>query len=197
MRLGGKYLLRLILLAFTAMPVVAITISPAQTASRICKTLEARLAAMPSGSSSKSRNYSRAIAKQQQQLGIVRARMKQAKCGFGIFGNRIPECAQLRKSAASMENNLAKLRRQQGRIGGGSEAQRSRIQARLKANDCYDKGAVKTRKKKQRAQQAKHAIGGPQAAAPQHGFSNHVRAVVRRVLFPNLVFSVQGQILPG
>ena len=146
MRLVGKHLLRLILLAFTAMPIVAITVLPSQATSRICKTLEAQLAALPSGSSKKSRNYAGAIAKQQQQLGIVRARMKQARCGFGIFGNRIPECAQLRKSAASMENNLAKLRRQQGRIGGGSQAQRSRIQARLRANNCHDKGAAQARK---------------------------------------------------
>ncbi|MFC5585917.1 DUF2865 domain-containing protein [Nitratireductor kimnyeongensis] len=146
MRLGGKYLVRLIFLAFAAAPIAATPLVQAEAASRICKTLEAQLAATPSGSSSKSRSYARAIAKQQHQLGIVRSRMKQAKCGFGIFGNRIAQCAQLRKSAASMENNLTKLRQMERRTNVGSKAGRASIQARLRANNCYDKGTTRTRK---------------------------------------------------
>lgn len=145
MYLRGKNLFCFMLVAAMSMIGVAATIADAEAKSRTCRKLETQLAAASGGSPKQARRYDRAIAKQMKELGVVRARIKNTRCGFGIFGNNVQQCAQLRKSAGSMEKNLAELRRQRALKGGGSSKRRSQIQAALKANNCNTRTASRSR----------------------------------------------------
>ncbi|WP_295812243.1 DUF2865 domain-containing protein [uncultured Nitratireductor sp.] len=149
MHLGGKLLFRFMLL-LAAVCAGTIANTTAEAKSPTCRKLEAQLSTTAPGTTAQVRRYDRAIARQENQLGIVRSRMSQARCGFGILGSRVAQCARLRKSADSMEKNLAKLRRERGRTNPGRGAQRSRIRAALKANKCHTNGPTEMRKKIQK-----------------------------------------------
>lgn len=157
MHLGGKYLLRIVFLALTAALGAAATVADANAKSRTCTNLEMQLAAASPQSSAKARGYDRAIAKQQHQLGIVRSRLRKARCGLGIFKNRGSQCTDLRRSEARMAKNLANLRSQQGRNGGVSGKERARLRSALKDNNCY---AKKSPQQTQRKEQKRAASSG-------------------------------------
>ncbi|WP_421871340.1 DUF2865 domain-containing protein [Nitratireductor rhodophyticola] len=148
MYLRGNDLLRFLLLANVCLVVVAATLANAEAKSRTCRNLESQLAATSSGSSGLARRYDRAIAKQMRELGVVRARIKSSRCGFGIFGKNPPQCAQLKASATHMSRNLAKLRKERALKGGGSPSQRSQLQAALRANNCKEKTASRSHRAK-------------------------------------------------
>ncbi|EKF17943.1 DUF2865 domain-containing protein [Nitratireductor pacificus] len=114
--------------------------------SQACRNLAAELKMAGRGSSgAQARKLQNAIAQQNVQLGKVRAQIRQAQCGFGIFSNNVAHCATLRKSAASMENNIWKLQMRLDRSGRpGSGRDRNRILASMRANGCNQKPAVKT-----------------------------------------------------
>ncbi len=154
MHLGGKYLLRFVFLAVTAALGLTATVVDANAKSRTCRNLEMQLAAASPRSSAKAGGYDRAIAKQQHQLGIVRSRLRQSRCGLGIFKNRSSQCTDLRKSEARMAKNLASLRSQRGRKGGASGKERARLRTALKDNNCYAKKSLQQAERKKPKQAA-------------------------------------------
>ncbi|EIM77310.1 hypothetical protein A33O_02438 [Nitratireductor aquibiodomus RA22] len=154
MHLGGKYLLRIVFVFVTAALGAAATVADANAKSRTCRNLEMQLAAASPNSSAKARGYDRAIAKQQHQLGIVRSRLRQARCGVGIFKNRSSQCTDLRESETRMAKNLAKLQSERGRKGGASGKERARLRSALKDNNCHAKKSPQQAQRKKQKQAA-------------------------------------------
>jgi hypothetical protein len=112
-------------------------------ASRVCRQLEAQLAAASGGGgSSLSRKYDAAIQKQRTQIAKARSRARAGGCGFSLFGSGGESCSALNASVKKMENNLAALQRKQGETAGGSGKSRARIMASLDANNCRDQAVA-------------------------------------------------------
>lgn len=128
------------LLGALALSVVAVT--EPQAASRVCRQLEAELAAASNGGGGGSailRRYDDAIDRQREQLAKVRGRASDANCGFSLFSRNVNQCAALNSTIERMNANLDALQAKRARLaGGGSRRDRSRILAALDANDCRD-----------------------------------------------------------
>ncbi|WP_082143921.1 DUF2865 domain-containing protein [Nitratireductor soli] len=156
---GGGTVFRALCLVLGLSAGLVVSADEAFGQSSVCRNLAAELkVATGRGSNSQARKLQNAIAKQNAQLGKVRAQIRQAQCGFGIFGNNIAQCATLRKSASSMENNIWKLQMQldgQGRSSAGRD--RARILASMRANRCNDEPAVKAVSAPAKARAARQA----------------------------------------
>lgn len=114
----------------------------AEAASRLCRQLEADLASASGGSSSQTRRYDRAIAKQRDAIRQTRDRLRGENCGFSLFGGG--RCGQLNDAIDRMEANLASLEDQRaGMRSGGSRSELNRILAALNANGCREEAAPK------------------------------------------------------
>ncbi|MGX5800151.1 DUF2865 domain-containing protein [Bradyrhizobium sp. Arg314] len=127
------------LLAALAASAGALTES--QAASRICRQLEAELAATRGGGGGPGlvRKYDDAIARQREQLAKARGRASDASCGFTLFSRNVSQCAAINASIQRMNANLDTLQAKRERLaGGGTRRDRSRILAALDANDCRD-----------------------------------------------------------
>ncbi|MCR4266667.1 DUF2865 domain-containing protein [Nitratireductor sp. ZSWI3] len=112
---------------------------------QLCRNLASQLQiASRGGSAAQISKLQGAIARQNGELSKVRGQMRTARCGFGIFGNRAPECTALRKSASSMERNVLNLRSELDRQGQGNAVRdRNHILATMRAKGCDDKPAVR------------------------------------------------------
>lgn len=128
--------------------VVATAESNAQ--SRLCRQLEAQLAATSSGGNSPQfRKYDRAVKTQRRELKKAKRNARRAGCRTGalsIFGNgnNRSQCNALISTIDRMEQNLAQLERRLARYddGGRSPAVRARLLDRIEANGCRDRQEV-------------------------------------------------------
>ncbi|MEI9402986.1 DUF2865 domain-containing protein [Mesorhizobium sp. Cs1330R2N1] len=118
----------------------AVTLTESKAASRICRQLEAELAATRGGGGGPGlvRKYDDAIARQREQLAKARGRASDAGCGFTLFSRNVSQCAAINASIERMNANLDTLQTKRERLagGGGSRGDRGRILAALDANGC-------------------------------------------------------------
>ncbi len=122
------------------------TALPADAASRICRQLQAELAGGSSGRGQPRlvAKYDDAIDRQRREIEKARSQARRAGCFFAIFGSDRSQCTMLNAAIERMGNNLDKLQAKRARLtGGGSARNRQRILARLEANGCSGKPAVK------------------------------------------------------
>lgn len=128
----------------TALLVVA-SVQPADAAAKVCRQLEAELAAAgrSGNGAGLARKYDKAIATQQAQLSAARARYRNASCGFGFLSPDL--CKPLDAKIDAMEANLAKMQSKRVQIGGGKSSGtrgRASILADLSENNCRDNPVV-------------------------------------------------------
>ncbi|MEI9412854.1 DUF2865 domain-containing protein [Mesorhizobium salmacidum] len=114
-----------------------------QAASRVCRQLEADLAAASRGGGGGPalvRKYDAAIERQREQISKARGQANSAGCGFSLFSRNINQCAGLNATIERMNANLDSLQAKRAQLagGGGSRRDRGRILAALDANDCRD-----------------------------------------------------------
>jgi len=122
-----------------ALAASAVAVTEPQAASRMCRQLEAELAATRGGGGGPGliRKYDDAIARQREQLAKARSRAGNANCGFTLFSRNAGECAGINASIERMNANLDSLQAKRERLsGGGSRRDRGRILAALDANGC-------------------------------------------------------------
>ncbi|MBZ9812329.1 DUF2865 domain-containing protein [Mesorhizobium sp. CA7] len=117
----------------------AVAFAESQAASRICRQLEAELAATRGGGGGPGlvRKYDDAIARQREQLAKARSRASDAGCGFTLFSRNVSQCAAINASIERMNANLYTLQAKRERLAaGGARRDRSRILAALDTNGC-------------------------------------------------------------
>ncbi|RWM07075.1 DUF2865 domain-containing protein [Mesorhizobium sp.] len=121
-----------------ALAASAVAVTEPQAASRMCRQLEAELAAARGGGGpGLIRKYNDAIARQREQLAKARSRASDANCGFTLFSRNVSQCAGINASIERMNANLDTLQAKRERLaGGGTRRDRSRILAALDANGC-------------------------------------------------------------
>lgn len=116
---------------------------------RLCRQLEAQLAALSpgGGGGAQYRKYDKAVAAQRAQLRQARSQARGAGCGFSLFGGGGGRCAGLNRTIDKMERNLSALQSKRTQLSGnsGSRRQRNRLLASLDANDCRGKPAARQR----------------------------------------------------
>lgn len=124
--------------------------SDAAANTRACRQLEAELASVGGGGSSKYKKYDAAVARQRDQLDIARRQARRAGCGFSFFGGA-SECGGINAQIDRMERNLQALERKRRELSGNVDPrrERARILAALEAQGCRDgnrpRGVVVTR----------------------------------------------------
>ncbi|TPM36046.1 DUF2865 domain-containing protein [Mesorhizobium sp. B2-3-5] len=129
-------------------------ITEPQAASRVCRQLEADLAAASRGGGGPAmiRKYDAAIDRQRQQISRARDQASSAGCGFSLFARNINQCAGLNATIERMNANLDSLQAKRAQLaGGGSRHDRGRILAALDANGCRDDAAPQRRAPQQDA----------------------------------------------
>jgi hypothetical protein len=116
---------------------VAPQVQPAAAASRVCRQLEAELAAVRGGGKQGLyRKYDRAVAAQAVQIAIARRQARAAGCGFRILGGN-SACDALDDRIDRMESNLSALQRKRAQFATGTPRRnRLRILAELDAKGC-------------------------------------------------------------
>jgi hypothetical protein len=114
------------------------TAAPAFADSRLCRQLEAELAAAANpGGSAALQKYDDAIARQRDELIKARRQARGQRCGFSLLGNGVKQCAALNATIEKMAINLEALQRKRSQLaGGGGEKSRTRLLASLDANGC-------------------------------------------------------------
>ncbi|MEI9427576.1 DUF2865 domain-containing protein [Mesorhizobium sp. Cs1299R1N3] len=127
-----------------------------QAASRVCRQLEADLAAASRGGGGGPalvRKYEAAIERQREQISKARGQANNAGCGFSLFSRNINQCAGLNATIDRMNANLDSLQAKRAQLagGGGSRRDRGRILAALDANDCRDDAVAPRRAPPQEA----------------------------------------------
>ncbi|TSE09572.1 DUF2865 domain-containing protein, partial [Mesorhizobium intechi] len=119
------------------------SIAEPQAASRVCRQLEADLAAASRGGGggpAMIRKYDAAIDRQSEQISKARSQADNAGCGFSLFSRNINRCAGLNATIDRMNANLDSLQAKRAQLagGGGSRRDRGRILAALDVNGCRD-----------------------------------------------------------
>ncbi|KRB19910.1 MULTISPECIES: DUF2865 domain-containing protein [Mesorhizobium] len=117
------------------------TITEPQAASRVCRQLEADLAAASRGGGGPAmiRKYDAAIDRQREQISKARGQADNAGCGFSLFSRNVNQCAGLNATIDRMNANLDSLQAKRAQLaGGGSRRDSGRILAALDANGCRD-----------------------------------------------------------
>ncbi|PZV36070.1 DUF2865 domain-containing protein [Mesorhizobium kowhaii] len=113
-----------------------------QAASRVCRQLEADLAAASRGGGGGPaliRKYDAAIERQREQISRARSQSSSAGCGFSLFSRNVSECAGLNATIDRMNANLDSLQAKRAQLSsGGSRRDRGRILAALDAKGCRD-----------------------------------------------------------
>ncbi|ESY97653.1 DUF2865 domain-containing protein [Mesorhizobium sp. LNHC229A00] len=119
-----------------------VVVSEPQAASRVCRQLEAELAATSRGGGggpAMVRKYDAAVERQRQQISKARGQASSAGCGFSLFSRNINQCAGLNATIERMTANLDSLQAKRAQLAGsGPHRDRGRILAALDANDCRD-----------------------------------------------------------
>lgn len=118
-----------------AVSALMIALAPAaDAASRVCRTLEARLAAASGNGapSAEARKWRDAAARQRAELAKARSR-----CGGGFLGLGASDDPSCRKTVQRMQRNLAQLEAKANQLsGGGNRGNRAAILAALEENGC-------------------------------------------------------------
>ncbi|MER9616863.1 DUF2865 domain-containing protein [Mesorhizobium sp. M0207] len=131
-----------------AVVLCGIAATQAQAASRLCRQLEADLAAASRGGGGKPallRKYDDAIVRQRQQISKAVRQASSAGCGFSLSRRNANACAALDATIDRMAANLDALQAKRGDLaGGGSRRDRARILTLLDANGCRDDAAART-----------------------------------------------------
>jgi hypothetical protein len=124
--------------ALGAVVLTVATAAPAFADSRLCRQLEAELAAAANpGGSAALQKYDDAIARQRDELIKARRQARGQRCGFSLLGNGVKQCAALNATIEKMAINLEALQRKRSQLaGGGGEKSRTRLLASLDANGC-------------------------------------------------------------
>lgn len=144
MAAGGRTLRRATALGAVALAIA--TAVPAFAESRLCRQLEAELAAAANpGGSAALRKYDDAIARQRDELIKARRQARGQKCGFSLLGNGVKQCAALNATIEKMAINLEALQRKRSQLAGGGENSRARLLASLDANGCRDDAVAERR----------------------------------------------------
>lgn len=120
----------------------------AEASSRVCRQLEAQLAAPGRANSPQARRHDRAIENQRSHLTRARRDAANLGCsGFSPFRQSSSQCGALNGAIDRMVANLARLEAQRASMGGGGDRRaRGRILAALEANGCRDGGPVQARR---------------------------------------------------
>jgi hypothetical protein len=115
--------------------------APAFADDRLCRQIEAELAAAAStGGSAAIRKYDDAIARQRSELVKARRQARGQRCGFSLSGNGVSQCATLNATIEKMAINLEALQRTRSQLAGGGEKSPAHLLAALDANGCRDHG---------------------------------------------------------
>ncbi|UVK45573.1 DUF2865 domain-containing protein [Mesorhizobium sp. AR07] len=126
-----------------------------QAASRVCRQLEADLAAASragGGGPMMIRKYDAAIERQREQISKARGQANSAGCGFSLFSRNINQCAGLNATIDRMNANLDALQGKRERLAdSGSRRDRGRILAALDAKGCRDDTVAPRRAPQQEA----------------------------------------------
>ncbi|GLS38756.1 hypothetical protein GCM10010869_43530 [Mesorhizobium tianshanense] len=125
-----------------AVALLGFAVTQPQAASRVCRQLEADLAAASRGGGGKPallRKYDDAIVRQREQISKAGHQSDRAGCGFSLFERNRNACAALDAMLDRMNANLDALQVKRAELaGGGSRRDRARILASLDANGCRD-----------------------------------------------------------
>ena len=127
---------------FGAWALSGFAVTQPQAASRVCRQLEADLAAASRGGGGKPallRKYDDAIVRQREQIAKASRQSDRVGCGFSLFERNRNACAALETTLDRMNANLDALQVKRAELaGGGSRHDRARILASLDANGCRD-----------------------------------------------------------
>lgn len=119
-------------------------VAPAQADARLCRQLEARLAALPSSRDGTSlyQRYEKAVAEQQGELAIANGRAGALGCGT-VERSGNAQCQSLNGKIESMEVNLIDLERKLGilakTVPSRGDPDRDSLLAAIEANGCGDR----------------------------------------------------------
>lgn len=143
--MGGRCRLTRAAALLGALALSAFAAAELQAASRVCRQLEANLAAASRGGGSKPallRKYDDAIVRQRQQISKAVSQSSRAGCGFSLSRRNANACATLDATIDRMAANLDGLQAKRAELaGGGSRRDRARILDSLDANGCRDDAA--------------------------------------------------------
>jgi hypothetical protein len=159
MAAGTKKLTRLVAMIAAVAVYLSLDTSLAFADARLCRRLEAQLAALSSGSgSAQYKKYDKAIAAQRAQLQQARGQARGAGCGFSLFGRGESRCGGLHRTIDRMEKNLATLQSKRTQLAGssGSNRQRNRLLASLDANGCRDRADAQQRQARRSIEKPDH-----------------------------------------
>jgi hypothetical protein len=146
MTAGPRRLGRHAALIAIAVALVSMLPDTSLAASRVCRQLEAELAAAGRRPAAPSRKQEAAIARQQEQIQLARRHARSAGCGFKLFGSASSSCSAISVKIDRMERNLEALERRRSKTANaGSGRSRSSIMAALKANGCRDQAVAERR----------------------------------------------------
>jgi len=124
----------------------------AQSRAAICRSLNAQLASLSSGSSSggnsaQYRKYDNAVRAQQSQISKTKKIAKRGRCtGLGLFNSKSAQCRRIVSSLKKMESNLRSLKRTRAKHAprqAGSARKRNQILRRIKQNRCKSQVTTK------------------------------------------------------
>jgi hypothetical protein len=116
--------------------------APASADSRLCRQLEAELAAAVNGGGSAAvPKYDDAIARQRDELAKARRQARDRRCSFSLLGDGVRQCAVLNATIEKMAINLEALQHKRGHLAGDGQKSQERLLASLEANGCRD-GAI-------------------------------------------------------
>ena len=138
---------RLAALVLAAAAIVSLLPEGALAASRVCRQLEAELAAgsRGGGSAGQLRKQDASIERQREQLQLAKRQARRSGCGFKLFGGS-DSCSPLNLKIEKMERNLDALQRRRSRSAdAGSSRSRAQVMAALKANGCRDETMAERR----------------------------------------------------
>jgi hypothetical protein len=138
---GGGWKLTQAAALLGALALSSVAVTQPQAASRVCRQLEADLAAASRGVGKPAllRKYDNAIVRQRQQISKASRQSDSAGCSFSLFGRNRNACAALDATLDRMNANLDALQVKRAQLaGGGSRRDRARILASLDANGCRD-----------------------------------------------------------
>jgi hypothetical protein len=145
MAAGMERLTRLAVVIAAVAVYVFLDTSIAVADARLCRQLEAQLAALPSGGGgARYQKYDKAVAAQRAQLQRARGQARGAGCGFSLFGRGSDRCGGLNRTIDRMERNLSALQGKRTELAGngGSKRQRNRLLASLDANGCRNRATA-------------------------------------------------------
>lgn len=136
MRTGRQTVVRAIMVAVIAS--AAASGAPALADSRLCRQLEAELAAAADrGGSAAASRYDEAIARQRDELVKARRQARDWRCSFSLLGNGLRQCAVLNATIEKMAINLEALQHKRSQLAGRvNESSRERLLASFDANGC-------------------------------------------------------------